>query len=74
MMDELNWQPQIDPSVCTGCGDCVIVCAVNALALLGETAVLVQPAACTYCGECEAACDVDAVALPYQIVPATSKG
>ncbi len=71
MTNESIWQPQIDQTVCTGCGDCVAVCAVSALALLGETAVLVQPAACTYCGECEAACDVDAIALPYQIVQET---
>jgi electron transfer flavoprotein alpha subunit len=67
MVDEC-WLPQIDATLCTGCGDCIVICPTEALALVGETAVLAKPAACTYCAECETICPVDAIALPYQIV------
>jgi NAD-dependent dihydropyrimidine dehydrogenase PreA subunit len=67
MVDE-RWLPQIDTIVCTGCGDCIVTCPTDALALFGGTAVLTKPAACTYCTECETICPVNAIALPYQIV------
>jgi electron transfer flavoprotein alpha subunit len=71
-MTEAFWLPQIDARLCTGCGDCVVVCPAQALALLESTAVLAQPDACNYCAECEAVCPVAAIALPYQIVLASS--
>jgi ferredoxin len=70
------WLPLIDKNVCTGCGDCIVVCPTDALALadnmtcteLVEVAVVAVPAACNYCGQCEAICPVAAIALPYQVV------
>lgn len=62
------WMLQIDVDVCTGCGDCILACPTDVLALMGGTAVLAKPDACTYCGECESICPVGAIALPYQIV------
>ena len=62
------WMPQIDIDLCTGCGDCIIACPTDALALVSGTAVLAEPDACNYCGECESICPVEAIALPYQIV------
>lgn len=67
-MSENIWQPGIDVTVCTGCGDCVVSCPAGALALAGRVAVLVKPDACTYCADCEAVCPVGAIDLPYQIV------
>lgn len=67
------WMPQIDEELCTGCGDCIVVCPTDALALVSataysEVAVLADPNACNYCGDCESVCPVEAIALPYQIV------
>jgi NAD-dependent dihydropyrimidine dehydrogenase PreA subunit len=70
------WMPQIDIDLCIGCGDCIVTCPTDALALgngtacpeLAEVAVLAEPDACNYCGECESICPVGAIALPYQIV------
>lgn len=70
------WMPQIDEDLCTGCGDCIVTCPTDALALVSgtacteftEVAVLAEPDACNYCGECESICPVEAIALPYQIV------
>lgn len=67
MMQE-TWQPHIDAAVCTGCGDCVVVCPTGALAISNGVAVLLDPDACGYCGLCEPVCPVEAVSLPYQIV------
>ena len=75
-MDIEIWIPQIDNAVCTGCGDCVVACPTDALALIdstvsiefAEVAVLTNPVACNYCADCETICPVAAIALPYQIV------
>ena len=67
-MVETIWQPQVDETVCDGCGDCIINCPTGVLALVADTAVLVNPAACTYCADCESICPVGAISLPYQIV------
>lgn len=62
------WLPQIDKDVCTGCGDCIVICPTDALALVDGTAVLTNPTACSYHADCETVCPVEAIALPYQIV------
>lgn len=67
MVDEI-WLPQIDKGLCTSCGDCIVICPTDALALVGNAAVVAEPTACNYCGECEIICPVDAIALPYQII------
>ncbi len=60
--------PEIDPALCTGCGDCVTACKPRALALRGDKAVLVYPERCEYDGQCEPVCPVGAIQLPYVIV------
>ncbi|MBE2221974.1 MAG: 4Fe-4S binding protein [Anaerolineae bacterium] len=67
MVEEI-WLPQIDKDICTGCGDCIVICPTNALALESGAAVVTDSSACNYCAECETICPVDAIALPYQII------
>ena len=52
--------PEIDPEVCTLCGQCVEVCTFHALAKLG-TKILVFPQLCHGCGSCGLQCPVDAI-------------
>ncbi len=66
-MDDRQWLPHIDRSLCTGCGECIARCPVGALGLADGKAALVDPAACTYCTACEDLCPVDAIALPFLI-------
>ena len=67
-MAEEIWFPQIDKELCTGCGDCIVICPTDALELVNGVAVITEPSACNYCAECEMICPVEAIALPYQIV------
>lgn len=59
--------PRIDRDLCTGCGDCIDACPVDALGLVGGRAALVEPGACIYCDACEQVCPVDAIELPFLI-------
>jgi MinD superfamily P-loop ATPase len=60
--------PIIIREMCTGCGDCVEVCRVAALAIQAEKAVFVNAEACDYCTDCEIACPVGAIACPFEVV------
>ena len=67
-MTERSSLPALDRACCTGCGECVQVCAAGALALAGERLEFVRPDSCDYCGECEAVCRQGAISCPYDIV------
>ncbi|HLV45035.1 MAG TPA: 4Fe-4S binding protein [Aggregatilineales bacterium] len=62
-----KWLPRIDRNLCTGCGDCIEICPVDALGEVGGKADLLHPDACTYCSLCEDICPVDAIELPFLI-------
>jgi len=53
-------QPAIKPNVCTGCGECVSWCPVNAITLENKVA-FIDSSICIGCGECLAVCRFDAV-------------
>jgi MinD superfamily P-loop ATPase len=67
-MEQVFGIPLLDRSRCTGCGDCIPVCAPRVLALVGERLEFVKPDSCDYCGECEAICAEGAISCPYDIV------
>lgn len=66
--------PRVDLSVCTACGQCVVVCPVAAvgIAFLGEGAWVpaIDEGRCTRCFDCEAACPEQAIEVPFEIVEA----
>lgn len=66
MLDK-SWLPTIDRESCTGCGDCLAACPVDALGRVRGKADLIKPETCTYCLVCEDICPVDAIALPFLI-------
>ncbi len=63
--------PEIDPILCTGCGDCVTACKPAALAMVEGKAILAHPDRCQYDGACEPICPVGAIQLPYMVILAS---
>jgi NAD-dependent dihydropyrimidine dehydrogenase PreA subunit len=55
--------PVLDETRCTGCGDCVVVCPVDCLALAGPLPWLPRPGDCVSCALCQLICPVDAIRL-----------
>lgn len=59
---------EIDPELCTGCGNCPQVCPVNAITLERRDGVLslsaVDDLKCIGCGNCVVVCPVKAISLP----------
>jgi heterodisulfide reductase subunit A len=58
----------VDKNLCTGCGNCVEVCAFGAISMHSREGVLdsshIDPLLCTGCGNCVVACPVKAISLP----------
>ena len=52
----------VDAEKCTGCGNCVDVCPVEAIRVENELA-LVDADVCTECGLCVDECPIDAIVL-----------
>lgn len=67
-MSEAIWLPRIDLGICTGCGDCLLVCPTGALAIVANKASIAAPDACGYDAQCESVCPVGAISLPYEVV------
>ena len=66
MNEPLTLHPEIDPSLCGGCGACTRVCPEgDILKLVNHKAVLVAPTKCVGHGECEQACPFDAISLVF---------
>jgi len=53
---------KIDAKICLGCGGCIDLCPVLAIAMIDDV-VTVDPALCTHCNICVKTCPVRA---PYE--------
>jgi len=60
--------PELDQEKCTGCGDCVEQCPVNAVELIADKAAITRPEACNYCTECETLCPSGAIRCSFEII------
>jgi len=54
---------KVDTQKCTGCGDCVDACPLEAISLNNDAAVIDEET-CTECGLCVDECPNDAMSLP----------
>ena len=52
----------VDSEKCTGCGECVEVCPVDAIALSDDKAVINEEE-CSDCGSCVDVCPSEAITL-----------
>ncbi|MCI9041233.1 4Fe-4S binding protein [Dubosiella newyorkensis] len=53
----------VNQDICIGCGACVGVCPVGAIALNDEGKAAVDPDVCISCGACVGVCPVGAITL-----------
>jgi len=57
-----NFELAIDEGSCTGCGDCVERCAMEALSVVDEV-ISVNPVHCIGCGNCVSVCPTETVSM-----------
>ena len=69
MLEPPTLHPEIDPTICIGCGSCVAACpeqdAHVVLGMIGKKAWLVGPSDCIGHGACKTACPVNAITLVF---------
>ena len=66
LLEPPTLHPQIDPSLCFGCGACVRACPEgDILGLIDGKAELVEPSQCIGHGACRTACPSDAIRLVF---------
>jgi NAD-dependent dihydropyrimidine dehydrogenase PreA subunit len=53
--------PVVDETRCTGCGDCVVACPVDCLAMSGPLPWLCRPGQCISCSLCVLVCPDEAL-------------
>ena len=59
-----TWElPVVDERKCVGCGDCVLLCPVDCLAMSGPLPWLPRPGRCVSCTLCVVICPVNALAI-----------
>ena len=57
-----NFEVAIDESSCTGCGDCLERCSMEALSLVDDV-VVVKKEHCVGCGNCVSACPTETLSM-----------
>lgn len=66
MNEPMTLHPDIDTSLCIGCGACTLACPEgDILQLINHKAVLVTPTKCVGHGECEVVCPMGAINLVF---------
>ena len=66
LTEPASLHPDIDPTLCLGCGACVKACPEQTvLGILNSKAALVEPASCIGHGACRVACPFDAITLVF---------
>jgi len=60
--------PVIRSDKCDGCGLCVGVCHLDALAIVNNVVTIVETVECDWCTDCEAVCPTGAIGCPFEII------
>jgi len=60
--------PIIDRGKCDGCGLCVGVCHLNALAIVNNVITIITTVECDWCTDCELVCPTGAISCPFEII------
>jgi heterodisulfide reductase subunit A-like polyferredoxin len=62
LTETTNFLARVDEDTCTGCGDCVDLCSLEAMELSGDT-VSINEAFCVGCGACVSTCPTESLSL-----------
>lgn len=62
LMDKTNFRARVDEDTCTGCGECVEYCQLEALSLDGDV-VRINEKYCMGCGVCISKCPMESLSL-----------
>ena len=62
LMETTNFLARVDEETCTGCGDCVELCSLEAMELSGDT-VSINEEFCVGCGVCVSTCPTESLSL-----------
>ena len=62
IVDATNFFPSLDEDICTGCGECVEKCPVEAISLKDDVAFFDREG-CLGCGFCATVCPVDSISM-----------
>ena len=69
LLEPPTLHPDIDPTICIGCGSCVAACpeqdAYPVLGMIGKKARLIGPSNCIGHGVCKTVCPVNAIKLVF---------
>jgi NAD-dependent dihydropyrimidine dehydrogenase PreA subunit len=60
----MNELPLLDPTRCTGCGECVAACPTRCLEMAGSEPRMPRPWDCKSCGVCVLLCPTHALKFP----------
>lgn len=60
--------PEVNETLCTGCGKCARVCQFNAIVSIGKTKAMVFSDLCHGCGACEKICPTGAIKEVFEPV------
>jgi thioredoxin reductase (NADPH) len=66
LSEAVSLHPVIDPTLCVGCGSCVMACPEgDILGIIDGKAELIEPTQCIGHGACKTACPTDAIRLVF---------
>ena len=60
--------PQVDLTLCNGCGLCVTTCHCGAIIFREGVITIIETESCGWCTVCEAVCPADAISCAYEII------
>lgn len=63
-----NVLPKIDLAKCSSCGECILACSQEVLAMGEHGPIFIQADLCTYCADCETHCPENAIYCPLEII------
>jgi MinD superfamily P-loop ATPase len=59
--------PEFCPELCTGCGDCAVLCPMQGITMVDGRPAFPDDPACVACRDCEVICPPGAISVPIVV-------